>query len=52
MIETVACQDGVCVVVSGISICADGLFVAASFIIGPNVSTVITVPISVECSMH
>ena len=51
MIETVACQDRVCEVVSRISICADGLFVAAFFITGLNVSTVVTVPISVGCKV-
>lgn len=49
ILEAVACQDGVCAVVSGIGVCADGLSMAASFIPGPNVTTVITVPVSVSC---
>ena len=45
--EALACRDGICAVVSAVSVCADGLSMAASFIPGPNVTTVITVPISV-----
>ena len=51
MLEAVACQDGVCAVVSGVGVCADGLSMAASFIPGPNVTTVVTVPISVGCKV-
>lgn len=51
MLEAVACQDGVCAVVSGIGVCTDGLSMATSFIPGPNVTTVITVPISVGCKV-
>ena len=51
MLEAVACQDGVCAVVSGVGVVADGLSMAASFIPGPNVTTVVTVPISVGCKV-
>ena len=51
MLEAVACQDGVCAVVSGIGVCADGLSMAASFIPGPNVTTVVTVPVSIGCKV-
>ena len=51
MLEAIACQDGVCAVVSGIGVCADGLSIATSFIPGPNVTTVVTVPISVGCKV-
>ena len=51
MLEAVACQNGVCAVVSGIGVCADGLSMATSFIPGPNVTTVVTVPISVGCKV-
>ena len=51
MLEAVACQDGVCAVVSGIGVCADGFSMAASFIPGPNVTTVVTVPVSVGCKV-
>jgi hypothetical protein len=51
MLEAIACQDGVCAVVSGIGVCADSLSIATSFIPGPNVTTVITVPISVGCKV-
>jgi hypothetical protein len=42
MLEAVACQDGVC---------ADGLSMAAVFISGPNVTTIVTVPVSVGCKV-
>ena len=51
MLEAVACQDGVCAVVSAICVCADGLSGAASFIPGPNVITVVTIPVSVGCKV-
>ena len=48
-LEALACQDGVCAVVSSIGVCADCLAMATSFIHGPNVTTVITIPISIGC---
>ena len=45
--EAIACQDGVCAVVSAIGVVADGLQICTSFIPGPNVTTVVTMPISV-----
>ncbi len=51
MLEAIACQDGVCAVVSGIGVCADGLSIAASFIPGPNITTVVTLPVSVGCKV-
>lgn len=51
MLEAVACQDGVCAVISGIGVCADGLSMATSFIPGPNVTTFVTVPVSVGCKV-
>ena len=51
MLESIVCQDGVCTVVSGIGVCADGLSIAASFIPGPNVTTVVTIPVSVGCKV-
>lgn len=47
MLETVACQDGICAVVSGIEVCADGLSMAPSFIYGPNVTTIVIVLVPV-----
>ena len=49
--EAVACQDGVCAVVSAVGVAADGLQVCASFIPGPNVTAVVTMPISVGCKV-
>ena len=51
MLEAIACQDGICAVVSGIGVCADSLSIAASFIPGPNVTTIVTVPVSVGCKV-
>ena len=51
MLEVIACKDGVCAIVSGVVVCADGLSIATSFIPGPNVTTVVTVPISVGCKV-
>ena len=51
MLEALACQDAVSAVVSGIGVCADGLSMSASFIPGPNVTTVVTVPVSVGCKV-
>jgi len=51
MLEAVACQDGICAIVSGVGVCADGLSMAASFIPGPNMTTFITVPVSVGCKV-
>ena len=51
MLEAVARQDGVCAVVSGIGVYADSLSMLASFIPGPSVTTVVTVPVSVGCKV-
>jgi hypothetical protein len=47
--EAVACQDGFCALVSAVGVAADSLQVCASFIPGPNVTTIVTTPISVGC---
>jgi hypothetical protein len=47
--EAVACGDGVCAAVSAVGCLADGLTLMTNFIPGPNVSTIITVPVSVGC---
>jgi hypothetical protein len=49
--EAVACQDGVCAVVSAIGVAADGLQICTSFIPGPNVTSIVTMPISVGCKV-
>lgn len=51
LIEAIACQDGVCAFVSAVGVVADGLQVATSFIPGPNVTTLVTMPISVGCKV-
>ena len=49
--EAVACQDGVCTVVSAVGVIADGLQICTSFIPGPNVTAIMTMPISVGCKV-
>jgi hypothetical protein len=41
--------DHVCAVISGIGVSADMLQVATTFVSGPNVTMVLTTPISVGC---
>lgn len=48
-LEALACKDGVCFVVSCIGTAADSLQVLASFVPGPNVTALVTTPISVGC---
>jgi hypothetical protein len=50
-LEAVACQDGICATISAIGVAADGLQVCTSFIPGPNVTAVITMPISIGCKV-
>jgi len=49
--EAIACQDGICAFVSGVGVAADGLQICTSFIPGPNVTSIITITISVGCKM-
>ena len=49
--EAIACQDGVCAFVSAVGVAADGLQICTSFIPGPNVTPVITMPVSVGCKV-
>ena len=44
-----ACDDGVCFVVSCVGYGIDALQFRASFAPGPNITTVVTLPISVAC---
>jgi hypothetical protein len=48
-VEALVCGDGICFVVSCVGVAADGLQVAASFVPGPNLTTVVTLPISLGC---
>lgn len=50
-LEAVACQDRVCAVVSAVGVAADTLQVCTSFIPGPNVTSVVTIPISFGCKV-
>lgn len=49
LVEAIVCQDGICAVVSGIGLAADCLQIGASFVPGPNVTVIITVPVSCFC---
>jgi hypothetical protein len=51
LIEAIACQDGICAAISGIGVLADSLQICASFIPGPNVTSLVTAPISVGCKV-
>jgi hypothetical protein len=50
-LEALACQDGVCFVVSCVGTVADTLQIIASFVPGPNVTVLVTTPISVGCKV-
>lgn len=50
-IEALKCQDGVCAVISGIGCAADTLQIVGSFVPGPNITAVITTPVSVGCKV-
>ena len=50
--EAIACQDGICAFVSAVGVAADGLQVCTSFIPGPNVTAVVTMPVSVGCKVY
>ena len=49
--EAIKCQDGVCAIVSAIGVTADSLQICTSFIPGPNVTAIVTMPISVGCKV-
>ena len=49
--EAVACQDGVCAFVSAVGVVADGLQICTSFVPGPNLTAIVTTPISVGCKV-
>jgi hypothetical protein len=49
--EALACQDGVCAFVSAIGVCADTLQICTSFIPGPNVTAIVTMPVSIGCKV-
>jgi hypothetical protein len=49
--EAVACQDGICAFVSRVGVSADGLQICTSFIPGPTITAIVTMPISVGCKV-
>jgi hypothetical protein len=51
LVEALVCQDGLCAFISAVGVAADGLQICTSFIPGPNVTTVVTLPISVGCKV-
>lgn len=50
-LEALACQDGVCFIVSCVGVGANTLQVMTSFVPGPNVTALVTTPISVGCKV-
>ena len=50
-IEALACQDGICFVVSCVGTAADSLQICASFVPGPNMTSLVTTPISMGCKV-
>ena len=51
LVEAIACQDGICAFVSAVRVAADGLQICTSFVPGPNVTSIITTPVSVGCKV-
>jgi len=51
LVEAIVCQDGICAFVSAVGVAADGLQICTSFIPGPNVTAIVTMPISVGCKV-
>lgn len=49
--EAFFCNDGICLGVSGVGCLADSLQIESSFIIRPNVTMVVTAPVSVFCKV-
>jgi hypothetical protein len=49
--EALVCSDGICAVVSAIGVSADLLQVFTSFVPGPNITSIVTMPISVGCKV-
>jgi len=50
-LEALACQDGVCFFISCVGTAADTLQIIASYVPGPNVTVLVTAPISVSCKV-
>jgi hypothetical protein len=48
-LEAYACSDGVCFIVSCVGVTADGLQIIASFVPGPNITALVTTPVSLFC---
>lgn len=49
--EALACQDRLCAFVSSVGCVADTLQIAASFVPGPNITVLITTPVSAGCKV-
>lgn len=50
-VEALACQDNVCVIVSAVGVAADTLQFGTSFIPGPNITSTVTLPVSMGCKV-
>ena len=49
--EDLICQDYVCLAIDTIEVCADLLTIGTSFLPGPNITSVVTIPISTSCKV-
>ena len=44
----VICQDGVCAFVSAVGVAVDGLQICTSFILSPNITSIVTIPSEID----
>lgn len=49
--EDLICQDYFCLTIDCIGVCADLLTITTSFIPGPNITSVVTIPVSTGCKV-
>ena len=49
--EALVCHDGICAIVSAVGVAADVLQISTGFIPGPNITSIVTIPISVGCKV-
>lgn len=49
LVEAIACQDGICAVVSAVCVAADGLQICTAFMRGPNVTAIVKMLVYMGC---
>lgn len=50
-VEALAFQDGICAIVFTVGVAADSLPICTSFVPGPNLTSILTMPISIGCKI-